>query len=70
MAESTRNRLIGGVLLLSSLPFLWIEVGGGLDKIVSFGAGALIGFSAVLVVTGRFLWDSGAEWTSTSEQRS
>ncbi len=70
MNEMSRNRLIGGVLLLFSLPFFWVEVGRGLCKIVSFGAGALLGFSAVLVVTGRFLWNSRTEWTSTSRQRS
>jgi hypothetical protein len=67
MSESTRNRLIGVLLLVASLPFaFWIEVDGGLGKIVDFGAGAVLGFSFVLLLTGTSFWSSKTWWTSQS----
>jgi hypothetical protein len=67
MSESTRNRLIGVVLLGASLPFaLWVDVDGGLGKIVSFGAGAVLGFSFVLALTGVSVWDSNRWWANKS----
>jgi hypothetical protein len=58
MTASTRNRLIGLVLFLGSLlPFSWMEIGGGIGKLVKFGVGALWAFSLLLVLTGERLWD-------------
>ena len=67
MSESTRNRLIGLVLFLGCvLPFSWIEIGGWMGKVIRIGAGALLGFSLMLVLTVERLWDTDTWWASKS----
>jgi uncharacterized membrane protein YccC len=67
MFESTRDRLIGLVLFVGMLlPISWLEIGGWTGKILKIGAGALLGFSLMIALTGDRLWDSDTWWASKS----
>jgi hypothetical protein len=68
MTETTRNRLLGAVLLLPALA--WIIATPGVSEIVSKGAsilaGAALAAGVLLLVTGEFLWISAEKDTSHS----
>lgn len=67
MSPETRTRLIGLVLLLSGLAWVVVspDISKGVDMLLAFLAGALLGGGGALLVTGEVLWSPGNGWPWT-----
>ena len=71
MSISARNRLIGGVLLLTiiaGMPFI-PDTSSLADKVVWFLAGGGLGLGGGLLVTGRAFWTDTSWWASPNQAR-
>ena len=66
MSASTRNRVLGIILLLAGLAGLWVpwKFSGTTAIIVSLLAGAGLGAGSALVVTGKPFWTPETWWAT------
>jgi hypothetical protein len=66
MVDTTRNRLIGAIILLTGLVGLGFvyQLSGLSGQILSFFSGAALGSGSAILISGKPLWNSDTWWAS------
>ena len=67
MSNTTRNRVIGALILLLGVGELLLvpDLTEGVDLLLSFASGACVGAGGALLMTGKSLWESDVWWASS-----